>query len=140
MVLFLTAGLLYAGEVLNVGNDTWTALQSNGAVMYTDAFLTTNPIACFDMGSIGTLQIPFYAMPQGPFSIEGKFFLRSYNGSDPNISDIFASFNTNYGGANNSEGFDFRVGGGYNYALKAQDAYSNVSDWTLPDGSQKTAR
>jgi hypothetical protein len=40
----------------------------------------------------------------------------------------------------NSEGFEFRVGGGYGYPLKIQDVYHNVSDWVPPNGGQKAAR
>jgi hypothetical protein len=142
IVLLMCAAVPFAhgGEVLNASYDTWTLLQQNGATINSDASLSTDPIACLDMGSSGSVTIPSVAMPQGPFSIESRFFLRNYNGTDPNISEILAAFNCNYGGASNSEGVDFEIGGGYNYSLKVQDVYHNVSDWVPPSESEKAAR
>lgn len=130
----------YGAEVLSISYETWGTLQQNGAVLHPDASLVSDPIACLDMGSNGFGDIPSIALPQGAFSIESRFFLRDYNGFDPNISDIFAGFSINYDGDNNSEGIDFRVGGGYNYALKIQDVFHNLTDWNTPTESQKAAR
>jgi hypothetical protein len=94
-------------------------LIQNGATIHPDAVKTPIPIECFEMGTIGNIEIPNVALPQGPFSVEGKFLLRSYKETDPNISGILEGFSCDYGntGAGNTEGVDFRVGGGYQYPL-----------------------
>jgi hypothetical protein len=132
----------YGNEILNVSYSTSGLLLQNGAVIHPDASMITDPTECFDMGTNGNIEIPNIALPQGPFSIESKFYLRGYNESDPNISGILEAFSCDYGntGAGNTEGVAFRIGGGYLYPLKIQDVYNNINDWTPPDESAKTAR
>jgi hypothetical protein len=115
MVFFFSFG----NEILNVSYPTADLLVQNGAIFHPDVQKTNTPIECFDMGTTGNIEIPNVALPQGPFSIEGKFFLRSYKQTDPNISGILEGFACDYGntGAGNTEGVEFRVGGGYQYPL-----------------------
>src|SRR5271157_1605454 len=132
----------YGDEILAVNYSTANLLLQNGAIIHPDASKTADPIQCFDMGTTGLIEIPNIALPQGPFSIESEFYLRGYNENDPDISGVFEGFNCDYGntGAGNTEGVDLRVGGGYNYPLKIQDVFNNVSDWDPPDDSAKMAR
>lgn len=142
--LLLCSAVLFAygDQILTVNYSMANQLLQNGAIIHPDASKTTDPIQCFDMGTTGLIEIPNIALPQGPFSIESEFYLRGYNETDPDISGVFEGFNCDYGntGAGNTEGVEFRVGGGYNYPLKIQDVYNNVSDWVPPDDSAKTAR
>jgi hypothetical protein len=128
--------LSFGGEVFNFSNASFPLLQAEGAILHPDAAKVVQPVACFDMGLTGTVEIPNIAIPQGPFSIESRFYVRGYNETDPNISEVLAAFDCGSG----TEGTDFRIGGGYNYALKIQDVYKNFSDWDRPDGAEKASR
>ena len=136
LLLCTAISLSSSGEVFNFSDSAFSFLQNTGAIMHPDAAMISQPVKCFDMGSTGSVEIPNVAIPQGPFSIESRFYVRGYNETDPNISEVLAAFDCGSG----TEGTDFRVGGGYNYALKIQDVYNNFSDWNRPDDFEKTAR
>jgi hypothetical protein len=138
LIICLFFTIIRSEIILDLSVDTWPELEIKSCRLHPDAGITGNQ--CFDLGKNGSISIPHISLPQGPFTIESRFFLRDYNQGIPNISDLFAAFDVDYGGSSNSEGVDFRIGGGYNYPLVIQDGYNNVTDWNPPSYEQKSMR
>jgi hypothetical protein len=76
----------------------------------------------------GVIRVPGYRQPKGPFSIEGRFRLRSYGPEDSRfVADIL---NTATWDEVVSQGFAFRVGGSYLYPPLPRNAYKTEAEWT----------
>lgn len=84
----------------------------------------------------GTIKVPGFKGPQGPFSIEARFRLRGYGPEDSRfVADIFNTATWDNGP---SQGFAFRVGGSYLYPFAPQEAYRTETEWSLAQASPQT--
>lgn len=74
----------------------------------------------------GTIKVPGFKGPQGPFSIEARFRLRGYGPEDSRfIADILNTATWDNGP---SQGFAFRVGGSYLYPFAPSEAYRTETE------------
>jgi hypothetical protein len=79
------------------------------------------------LGTSGYLTLPNYSHPKGPFTVEVRLKIRKYAPeSTRHISDFISSATWDDGP---TQGFAFRVGGGYLYPLASREAYNSEEDW-----------
>ncbi len=71
------------------------------------------------------MHLPAYLAPQGPFTVEARFLLRSYPSTGYEISDIV---NTATWDVTIPQGFSFRVGGGLLYPPLPDSDYATVAE------------
>lgn len=81
----------------------------------------------------GLIKVPGFKAPQGPFSIEARFRLRSYGPESSRfIADILNTATWDIGP---SQGFAFRVGGSYLYPFAPREAYRTEAEWLEGQGA-----
>jgi hypothetical protein len=82
----------------------------------------------------GVVKLPDFPGPQGPFSIEARFRIRSYGPEDSRfVSDILNTGTWNSDPPETdgtpTQGFVFRVGGGYLYPVLPENRYASSAEW-----------
>ncbi len=81
----------------------------------------------------GLIRIPAFHSPKGPFTVEARFLIHNYAPESSRfIADIL---NTATWGGGPTQGFVFRVGGGYLYPPLLRDAYKTEADWSAAQGN-----
>jgi hypothetical protein len=75
----------------------------------------------------GLVRIQNFRSPQGPFSVEARFRIRSYGPESSRfVADILNTATWDNGP---SQGFAFRIGGGYLYPPLPRSAYESEEEW-----------
>jgi hypothetical protein len=81
----------------------------------------------------GLIKVPGFKGPQGSFSIEARFRLRSYGPESSRfVADILNTATWDNGP---SQGFAFRVGGSYLYPFAPREAYRTEAEWLEGQGA-----
>jgi hypothetical protein len=138
--LFCMAHLSLGAVVFDLNYNSYDSYMKPGTAIAGTVTTPAEPVPSIDFNADGVFQIPGISFPKPAFSVESRFYLRTYAPEDPNISEVLNAADCDFDGMGGTEGVDFRVGGGYNYALRPSDTYNNVQDWIHPDELQKVER
>jgi hypothetical protein len=80
----------------------------------------------------GLIKVPGFKGPQGPFTIEARFKAGAYGDEDSRFAAEILNTATWDNGP--TQGFVFRIGGGYLYPVLPREGYRSEAEWLASQG------